>query len=116
MNDEELRQFRRQAQEWQGDAEALRRQLAEAGQNTRDLDDIMHDLQKLDMPQGSVDPQNLAALEAQALEKMKKFEFNLRKKADGGDQPLSLAGSDEVPSGFRRAIEEYYRALAKKQQ
>ena len=41
-------------------------------------------------------------------------EFNLRKKTDGGDQPLSLSGSDEVPAGFRTAIEEYYRALARK--
>jgi hypothetical protein len=40
----------------------------------------------------------------------------LRRKAEGGDQPLSLSGSDEVPAGFRQAIEEYYRALAKKQQ
>ena len=54
------------------------------------------------------------ALQAAALDKLKKFEFNLRKKADGADQPLSLSGSDEVPAGFRTAIEEYYRALAKK--
>ena len=45
----------------------------------------------------------------------KKFEFALRRKSEGGDQPLSLSGSDEVPAGFRQAIEEYYRALAKKQ-
>jgi hypothetical protein len=25
-----------------------------------------------------------------------------------------LSGSDEVPPGFRQAIEEYYRSLAKK--
>ena len=51
--------------------------------------------------QAFVDPENLAALQAAALDKMKKFEFDLRKKADGGDQPLSLSGSDEVPAGFR---------------
>ena len=63
-----------------------------------------------------VDPRNLATLQAAALDKAKKLEVALRKKLDGGDQPLSLSGSDEVPSGFREAIAEYYRSLAKKQQ
>jgi hypothetical protein len=116
MTEEEIRQARRQAEEWQNDAAALRSDLAQAGVNTRDLDDIMHDLKQLEAPQAYVDPAGLAALQAQALDKLKKFEFDLRKKVDGGDQPLTLSGSDEVPSGFRQAIEEYYRLLAKKQQ
>ena len=33
---------------------------------------------------------------------------------ESGNESLSLSGSDEVPAGFRQAIEEYYRALAKK--
>jgi len=32
------------------------------------------------------------------------------------NEPLSLSGSDEVPEGFRTAIEEYYRSLARRQQ
>ena len=32
------------------------------------------------------------------------------------NEPLSLSGSDEVPEGFRPAIEEYYRSLARRQQ
>ena len=63
------------------------------------------------------DPRNLAALQANALERIKNWEFDLRKKAEGADsRPLSLSGSDEVPSGFRTQIEEYYRSLARKQQ
>ena len=83
--------------------------------NTRDFDQVLGDLQKLDLPQTDIDPQNLAELQASALDKMKKLEFAISKKVDGGDQPLSLSGSDEVPSGFRQMIEEYYRSLAKKQ-
>ena len=45
---------------------------------------------------------------------MKKFEFSLRRKTDGGNESLALSGSDQVPEGFRQAIEEYYRSLAKK--
>ena len=65
----------------------------------------MRDLRELDNDQVFADPRTLAALQATALEKLKKFEFNLRKKADGDDQPLSLSGSEEVPAGFRDAIE-----------
>ena len=36
-------------------------------------------------------------------------------KLDSGNESLALSGSDEVPAGFRTAIEEYYRLLAKKQ-
>ena len=68
----------------------------------------------LDTDQAFTDPSNLQALQAAALDKLKKFEFSLRKKAEGGDQRLSLSGSDEVPAGFRSQIEEYYRSLAKK--
>ena len=46
---------------------------------------------------------------------MKKFEFSLRRKAGATNDSLSLSGSDQVPEGFRPAIEEYYRSLAKKQ-
>ena len=80
------------------------------------IDRVLRDLRNMDTDQAFIEPQNLAALQAAALDKMKKFEFNLRKKAEGADQPLSLSGSDEVPAGFRQAIEEYYRSLAKKQQ
>ena len=45
---------------------------------------------------------------------LKRFEFDLRKKVGGDSQQLFLSGSDEVPPGFRQAIEEYYRSLAKK--
>ena len=47
---------------------------------------------------------------------MKKFEFNLRRSVEQGNESLSLSGSDQVPEGFRQSIEEYYRSLAKKPQ
>jgi hypothetical protein len=113
---DDIRQFRRDAREWQADAQALRQQLVQAGQNPRELDQIIGDLLRFDNDQVFADPRSLAALQAATLEKMKNWEFGLRKNADGGEnQPLSLSGSDEVPAGFRAAIEEYYRSLSRKQ-
>jgi len=111
----DARQFRNDFREWSNDAQALRRELSQAGVDTKDLDQVLRDLRAMDSDAAFTDGNSLALLQQQALDKLKKFEFGLRRKADGGDQQLSLSGSDEVPSGFRQAIEEYYRALAKKQ-
>jgi hypothetical protein len=82
--------------------------------NPKDLDQIMRDLAALDSDLPYADPKGLQQLQAAALEHLKKFEFTLRKKMESGNESVSLSGSDEVPAGFRQAIEEYYRALAKK--
>ena len=112
---DDVRRFRRDFREWRGDVQALRRDLLDAGIDPRELDAILRDLRQFDTDQAFVDPRSLAALQASALERMKAFEFGLRKNVKGGDQPPTLSGSDEVPASFRQAIEEYYRSLAKKQ-
>lgn len=114
-NPDDVRQFRRDYREWANDAEALRRQLQASGVSNKDLDDIIRDLYRFDNDRLYADPNGLAMLQAQVTDKLKKFEFNLRRKADSaGPDSLSLSGSDQVPEGFRQAIEEYYRSLAKK--
>jgi len=115
-NADDIRQFRNQFREWANDADALRRQLQQAGMNPRDLDEVLRDLRQFDNDRLYADPQGLEKLQAAAIDKLKKFEFSLRRKADSGNDSLSLSGSDQVPEGFRQAIEEYYRSLAKKQQ
>ncbi len=113
-NADDIRQFRGQFREWANDAEGLRRQLQQAGVNPRDLDEVLRDLRAFDNDKVFADPRSLEQLQAAAIEKLKKVEFALRRKADAGNDSLSLSGSDQVPDGFRQAIEEYYRALAKK--
>jgi hypothetical protein len=115
-NPDDIRQFRNQFREWTNDAEALRRQLQQAGMNPRDLEDVLRDLRLFENDRLYADPQGLEKLQAAAIEKLKKVEFALRRKSDSGNDSLSLSGSDQVPDGFRQAIEEYYRSLAKKQQ
>ena len=77
---------------------------------------LARDLRQFDNDQAYVDPRSLAMLQAAALEKLKTMEFGLKKKADGKDLPITLSGSEEVPVGFRDAIEEYYRSVARKRQ
>jgi hypothetical protein len=77
---------------------------------------VLRDLKAFDNDRIYTDPRGLEQLQAAAIDRLKKFEFSLRRKADTGNDSLSLSGSDQVPEGFRQAIEEYYRSLAKKSQ
>jgi hypothetical protein len=77
---------------------------------------VIRDLQRFDNDRLYADPRGLEMLQASAMDKLKKFEFSLRRKVESTNESLSLSGSDQVPDGFRQAIEEYYRSLAKKQQ
>ncbi len=43
---------------------------------------------------------------------MKRFEYLLRRQAEGRAQVL-LSGSDDVPEQFRKLVDQYYRALSK---
>src|SRR5262249_4463923 len=86
-------------------APALRRELQNAGVPARDLDDIIRDLERFDADRIYADPRGLEQLQASAIDKLKKFEFGLRRKTEAGNDSLSLSGSDQVPDGFRQAIE-----------
>jgi len=110
----DIRQWRGEYREWARDAEALRRQLQANGVNPRELDEVIRDLQRFDNDRLYADPRGLEQLQASAIDKLKKFEFTLRRKVESGNDSLSLSGSDQVPEGFRQAIEDYYRSLSKK--
>jgi len=109
-----VRQFTRQFQELNRDAQQLRQQLQAAGINPADLDAVMRGLTQGQQASIYDDPNALAKLQAAALERLKQFEFNLRKKLAADGDSLALSGWDEGPASFRQAIEEYYRALAKR--
>ena len=69
-------------------------------------------MRELDDPRAYQDVEEIARLQTFVIEGLKRFEYQLRREVDGESEELFLAGSDEVPSGFRDLIEEYFRALA----
>ena len=62
------------------------------------------------------DAEELLRLQSFVVEGLKRFEFDLRRRLDAQNEQLFLAASDEVPSEFRKLIEEYYRALSRNAQ
>ena len=115
MSADDARQTQRTAQEIDRDAQALRGQLQAQGINPADLEGALSDLRGLENQAAYNDPKALEKLRLAALDKLQKLDFALRRKLESGNDSLALSGSDEVPAGFRQKIEEYYRALAKKQ-
>ncbi|MFH1766410.1 MAG: hypothetical protein ABIF09_19710, partial [Gemmatimonadota bacterium] len=56
----------------------------------------------------------IALLQAQIRENMKRVEFLLRREVEGESAGrAALTGTDEVPAGFRRMVEEYFKNLAR---
>jgi hypothetical protein len=98
------------------DAVDLRRQLQAAGATAQDLravDEVIRNLRALSGdPSASI--AGLQSLSIAALEAMKKFEFDLRKRIDTSSDSLYLSGNDEAPAKYQPLVEEYFRELSKR--
>ena len=93
-----MRQFRNDFREWQNDAQALRRELSQAGVDTKDLDQILRDLRAFDSDAAFTDGNSLALLQQQALDKLKKFEFGCAVKPKAATSRCRC----QVPTKCRR--------------
>lgn len=113
FNPDDVRQFRGEARRYAQDVEGLRRALRAEGVDSRQLDEILKRLKALDDDRVYKDVEELARLQAQVSEGLRRFEFDLRRKVEGESSDVRLTGSDDVPAEFKRLVEEYYRSLAK---
>ncbi len=95
------------------DAGELRQLLAEEDFEIGDLDEIIQAMRALDSLRDYADAEEIARLQTYVVEGLKRFEYRLRREIGADTDQLFLAGSDEVPAGFRELIEEYYRWLAR---
>jgi hypothetical protein len=74
-------------------------------------------MKAFDEKQIYLDPLGFEELQSALLEELKQFEYWLRREMEGiSNEKLFLAGSDQVPSEFRKLVEEYYRSLSKESQ
>lgn len=80
-----------------------------------DLSEVIQAMRALDDPRIYEDVEELLRRQTMVLEQLKRFEYQLRREVDGESEELFLAGSDEVPTGFRDLIDEYFKALAEEQ-
>jgi len=113
LSEEEIRQFTREFAQRLAQAQELRERLEASDRETVDLEEAMDAMEVLQDPEVYGDLPQIALLQEQIRENLRRLEFRLRREAEGEAQGrAALSGSDEVPPGFRRMVEEYFRKLA----
>jgi hypothetical protein len=108
------RQLRADVRERLAEAQALRRELAQAGRDVAQLEEAIRDLRALDNAGVWTNVLDVQRLQASLVDGLKQFEFGLRRDVLGaGREQVFLSGTDEVPEAFRKLVEEYYRQLSR---
>ncbi len=110
---DDIRQFRGEARRWLGEAQELRNMLREQGVDARELDEIMRRMRELDSDRVYKDVNELERLQSYVSEGVKRFEYNLRRRAGEEADRAIVAGSEDVPPEFKALVEEYYRSLSR---
>ncbi len=114
LSPEEIRQFRSEFGQRSEQARGLRDELRQAGRPVEELQAVLDAMARLEREGTYDNPAQVAGLQAEILELLKQLEFGLRREVEGDAQRrATLTGSDEVPEGYRKLVEEYYRALAR---
>lgn len=108
------RQLRAEARARAGELQELRRQLQQQGIPSGELESALNALRSLQSDRPYNDPEEVDRLLSVVARGLQNFEFDLRKRLDGAEiQKLHLESQGEVPAQFRKAVEEYYRSLAR---
>jgi hypothetical protein len=114
LSPDDAQQFSREAQQRLADAEALRKELAQQGLPTKELDQAIDNLQQLTSARALEDTQAAASLRAKTLQGFQDFEFGLRRALGQSDSTrVLLERSGDVPPAYKQHVEEYYRAIGK---
>ncbi len=79
----------------------------------KEIDSILRNLRALDDDRVYQDVAELARLQTEVTEGLKRFEYGLRRKLEGNGNQILLSGSDEVPEQFRKLVDQYYKSLSK---
>ena len=113
----DIRQFRREIRERVQEAQELQQILEEENIETldsRQLDEVVSELRQLERERVYSDLAEVERLQEQIIEGLKQLEFGLRRELEGEDRDrVFVSGSDEVPTGFRKLVDEYYKALSR---
>ena len=107
------RQLGRELTDRRRAADSLMAEVERLGFDGGDLRDIAAELRRLENGRLFNDPSGLERLERDVLERLKAFEFALRRQVEGDAARPLVGPSDQVPPRFRALVEEYYRSLAR---
>jgi hypothetical protein len=111
------RQLRAEAGQRAGEVRELQRQLQQQGGQSQSLEDALAALRALQSAGPYNDPEEVERLLAKVTRGLQDFEFDLRRALEEAEQQkLFLSAPGQVPVQYQKAVEDYYRALARKRQ
>jgi hypothetical protein len=109
----EARQLRRELRERLREADALGRELGGGGAARANLQDVVRAMRGFEDEKIYGEPRGLANLVASVIDGLKSAEFALRRDLEGPErEKLSRSGTPDLPAGWQRLVEEYYRSLS----
>ena len=113
LTEEDRRQLAREAGQFERDARDLRSGLRGSDIDPRELDEASRTLERLKDPRVYQNVAEIARMQSEVAEKLKRFEFALRRQVDGDAGSVALSGQDESPEGYKKLNEQYFRSLGK---
>ena len=113
MTPEDARQFRNEVRQFTGNAQQMRPLLKGQPEDVKALEEVLRNLKALDNDKVFADPAQFDRLQAAAADAIKRFEFNLRRRAELKGNEVLLSGDGDVPEEFRKLVEQYYKSLSK---
>lgn len=111
---EDERQLSRELQQRAADAQELRRLLDRNSTQVQNLDKVIESLRKAGNSQNAGDPGQIESLR-KAIDHMRRVEFDLARDLEqlNRKDKYFFAEDNEAPAGYRKLVEEYYKAIAK---
>jgi hypothetical protein len=80
-----------------------------------DLDRVLREMRALDDARIYADGEEVQRLQSAVVEGLKSYEYRLRRQIEGATtEKLFLGGNDDVPTTYRKDVEEYYKRLSTK--
>jgi len=114
FTEEEIQQFTREFAQRLAQARELQQTLDAAGREIPELEEAIEAFQALQDPEVYGDLPQIALLQARIQENLRRLEFLLRREVEGENAGrAALTGTDDVPAGFRKMVEEYFKNLAR---
>ena len=116
-SNEMQRQLRAEAGQRALEVQELQRQLRQQGANPQSLESALDALRALQSAGPYNDPEEVQRLLAKVARGLQDFEYDLRQALEEAEkQKLFLSAPGQVPVQYQKAVEDYYRALARKRQ
>ena len=114
LTEEDIRQLSNETRQFSQDARDLLGRVRGTDINPREVEDVISALKQLEDPRVYKNVSELARLQSIVAEGLKRFEFGLRRKAEGDQNAaVALSGADESPEAYKKLNEQYFRSLSK---